>query len=168
MKKYHLTIKSFIPARIDEVWDMAASPKQLVALTPKLYGLFLKENSKIYEGGTIHMGLGIEGFLYQYDWIARIEKVRDHGSSRCFVDVQESGPFSYWRHEHIFEERGGGVMVEDKITYSLPMGFIKSAHPVLNLWVKPSLTFLFRERQRRMRKILDRRKLGWKESYSNV
>jgi ligand-binding SRPBCC domain-containing protein len=37
-----------------------------------------------------------------------------------FTDVQLRGPFLFWKHAHDFEERNGGVMMRDRITYALP------------------------------------------------
>lgn len=39
-----------------------------------------------------------------------------------FVDVQESGPFAAWRHQHRFLPRDSGSTLEDDICYRLPFG----------------------------------------------
>lgn len=38
-----------------------------------------------------------------------------------FADVQLRGPYLLWRHTHEFEEVEGGVIVRDRIDYSLPL-----------------------------------------------
>ncbi len=35
-----------------------------------------------------------------------------------FVDEMRSGPFSHWRHEHVFEPRPEGTLVIDDVTYA--------------------------------------------------
>jgi ligand-binding SRPBCC domain-containing protein len=45
-------------------------------------------------------------------WLARHEALTGLG----FVDWQVSGPMSYWRHEHRFEEVPGGVALLDRVT----------------------------------------------------
>jgi ligand-binding SRPBCC domain-containing protein len=166
LKKFHLSVSCFIPAKIEDVWTLAADPQHLVALTPKFYGLFLKERSQILEGERIRMALGIQQLNLNIEWTALIEKVQALGAKRYFIDLQEKGPFESWRHEHLFEEVRGGVRIEDKVSYSLPMTFLKGVHPALNLWVKPSMIFLFKERQRRMKAILEKKSLGYRESFA--
>ena len=34
-----------------------------------------------------------------------------------FVDEQRRGPFRHWTHEHLLEERDGGTVVRDRVTY---------------------------------------------------
>ena len=43
-----------------------------------------------------------------------------------FVDEQTRGPFASWRHEHRFEERGGGTLMTDVVDYRSPFGPIGS------------------------------------------
>lgn len=52
-------------------------------------------------------------------------KVIEFESDKKFVDVQVKGPFAHWRHDHIFEalEDRRSIM-EDKISFSMPLGFI--------------------------------------------
>lgn len=63
-------------------------------------------------------------------------KVIEFESDKKFVDVQVKGPFAHWRHDHIFEalEDRRSIM-EDKISFSMPLGFISEplfAGQVLN------------------------------------
>jgi ligand-binding SRPBCC domain-containing protein len=39
-----------------------------------------------------------------------------------FVDEQESGPYSYWRHVHEFERKGESTLVRDTVDYAVPLG----------------------------------------------
>lgn len=39
-----------------------------------------------------------------------------------FVDEQTRGPFASWRHEHRFEQRGGGTLMTDVVDYRSPLG----------------------------------------------
>ena len=39
-----------------------------------------------------------------------------------FVDEQESGPYSYWRHVHEFERKGKSTLVRDTVDYAVPLG----------------------------------------------
>ena len=38
-----------------------------------------------------------------------------------FVDQQIKGPYSLWHHTHTFEEKDGGTIIKDNLTYAIPM-----------------------------------------------
>lgn len=54
-------------------------------------------------------------------WVTEITQVKH---KQYFVDEQRVGPYSMWHHEHILEEKDGGVLMTDIITYQPPLGFI--------------------------------------------
>jgi ligand-binding SRPBCC domain-containing protein len=39
-----------------------------------------------------------------------------------FVDEQVRGPFTRWRHEHVFEATAGGTRMVDRIEFDAPLG----------------------------------------------
>lgn len=72
-----------------------------------------------------------------------------------FVDLQESGPFSSWRHEHRFTgDLAGGSWLEDRITYQLPLGVAGSL--LFGRRVERQLDQLFAFRHQQTRSDLDR------------
>lgn len=75
-------------------------------------------------------------------WTARHTECTPRAS---FVDEQESGPFSSWRHTHRFlDARGGRCVLEDDIAYEPPLGVLgRAATPVV---VEPRLRRTFRYR----------------------
>lgn len=87
-----------------------------------------------------------------WSWEAQITEVVE--GSR-FVDVQTAGPFARWEHTHSFEPTAnGGCVLEDHLTYDLPMG-------ALGRWVAGSavardLAAVFAFRHARTRADLDR------------
>jgi ligand-binding SRPBCC domain-containing protein len=58
-----------------------------------------------------------------------------------FVDEQVRGPYRLWVHEHLFEERGGGTVVLDRVRYAVPFDFF--THRYL---VRPDVERIFRYR----------------------
>jgi len=67
---------------------------------------------------------------------------------RGFVDIQEAGPFRAWRHEHRFLDEGPGQSVlEDRITYELPLG--PAGRALAGPRVRTQLQRLFRFRHLR-------------------
>ena len=74
-------------------------------------------------------------------WRTRISKV---DNPKSFTDFQEKGPYQYWEHHHEFIPVDGGVLMKDRVTYSLPLGILgRLAHRML---VKPRLEAIFNYR----------------------
>ena len=48
----------------------------------------------------------------------------DYDRGRSFRDVQLSGPFAEWVHTHSFQPDGGECVLEDRIEYRLPGGWL--------------------------------------------
>jgi ligand-binding SRPBCC domain-containing protein len=102
-------------------------------------------------------------------WVARIEVFEPPppaepplpGPPRCgqppratrFVDVQESGPFAAWRHEHVFGEAGpAATRLTDRVTYRVrfgPLGRLADA-----LFVRRQVEAMFRFRHAATRRAL--------------
>jgi uncharacterized protein (TIGR01777 family) len=75
-----------------------------------------------------------------------------------FVDVQESGPFAFWRHEHRFEPDGEkSTVLDDRVDYELPGPRVvaEAARPL----VDRRIDRLFQFRHARTRHDLERHAL---------
>lgn len=139
-----------IPAGAEEVWDFFSSPHNLFALTPPF--LNLKPTGKpggkdTYEGQILTYKvkplLGIPLF-----WMTEITHV-EH--LKLFVDEQQKGPYSLWRHQHHFKPIEGGIEMTDIVHYRLPLGPLGSlAH---TLFVKAKLKKIFEYRYRRIEEL---------------
>jgi len=98
------------------------------------------ERGGIENGGRLEMRWGTPPFALP--WVAVHEGYEE---GRRFVDVQESGPFSHWVHEHRFEDAGKGrSLLVDRIDYALPLG--KAGDFVLGAYTHRKLLRLFRYR----------------------
>ena len=61
------------------------------------------------------------------------------------MDVQESGPYRSWYHEHAFRADGARTVMEDRVYYAPPMGVLgRIAHALV---IAPMLTRIFQYRQ---------------------
>ena len=76
-------------------------------------------------------------------WRTRIESWNPpHG----FRDIQLKGPYRRWEHTHTLTAVEGGTLVEDEVTYELPLGPLgRLAHGWL---VRPELDRIFAYRRR--------------------
>ena len=64
----------------------------------------------------------------------------------AFSDIQLRGPYRRWEHRHTFTSVPGGTLIEDDVTYSLPLGPLgELAH---RLVVRNQLLEIFRHRGR--------------------
>jgi ligand-binding SRPBCC domain-containing protein len=120
MNIYTLERTQEVTAPLEEVWGFFSNPENLALITPPWLGF------RVISGGgwKIH-----EGMLIKYrvspllgipvTWMTEITEVEE--LSR-FVDVQRTGPYSFWRHEHTFTQKNGAVEVKDFVSYALPLG----------------------------------------------
>jgi len=67
-----------------------------------------------------------------------------------FEDVQISGPFKAWRHQHIIKEHPEGAVLRDEIEYVPPMSFLGAlAAPI---FIVPTIQKMFDYRHEVTRK----------------
>jgi uncharacterized protein (TIGR01777 family) len=77
-------------------------------------------------------------------WLSDIVEVRE---SESFRDVQRTGPFDVFDHQHRFEPKSGGTSVmEDRIRYELPLGGVGDALGHSLARKKLEATFAYRHR----------------------
>jgi ligand-binding SRPBCC domain-containing protein len=55
------------------------------------------------------------------NWVTEITQVKD---KHFFIDEQRLGPYKMWHHQHFFEEKDGGILMTDIITYIPPFGIL--------------------------------------------
>ena len=140
---YSLEVNQYLKISVTEAWDFFSTPGNLAKITPIHMGFKITSGApvKMYPGQIITYKVSpIPGI--QTNWVTEIKHV-DEGS--FFVDEQRFGPYRMWHHEHRFVAQGEGVMVTDRVSYKLPLGFIgRIAH---SLFVKNQLKhiFLYRE-----------------------
>jgi uncharacterized protein len=63
-----------------------------------------------------------------------------------FVDLQLSGPYKLWRHEHRFEICQGGTLISDTINLALPLSFLGRLAYKIKVESDVKEIFAFREK----------------------
>lgn len=149
---HHLKSTQFLPISLEEAWDFFSSPENLQAITPDYLGFEIvnKSGNRMYSGQIIqykvHPILNIP-----LNWVTEITHVEQH---HFFVDEQRFGPYAFWHHQHVFEEKDGGVEMTDILTYKLPFGILgEFAHW---LFVKKQLSGIFQYRFDVLKRRFDR------------
>jgi ligand-binding SRPBCC domain-containing protein len=118
LHRFEATVR--IAAPLDEVWDFFLDPRNLPVITPPWLGLEL--TGKLPP--AMHPGLIITYRVRPFaaialGWVTEITHVVDR---RLFVDVQRSGPYHFWHHQHHFKPVEGGTEMRDIVHYALPLG----------------------------------------------
>src|SRR5918998_1101736 len=134
MSRKSFVKESVIRAAPARVFAFHELPDALARLTPPWERASVLRAASIDEVGSVAI---IETRLFgllPVRWVARHTL---YDPPRAFEDVQESGPFKYWRHRHTVLPHPEGATLRDEIEYEAPLGPLgRLAEPFL---VKPRL-----------------------------
>lgn len=122
MSNYHSLKKSQkLPIGLNAAWNFFSKPDNLKQMTPHNLHFTLAspvESPVIHKGQIIKYKMNTR-FGFSVSWVSEITEVED---KQYFIDEQQSGIFSFWRHQHYFIEIPGGVEMTDILHYKLNKG----------------------------------------------
>jgi uncharacterized protein (TIGR01777 family) len=132
-----LTTSTRVAAPADDLFPFFSKPTNLGLLTPtSMQFQIIGPAPAMSENATVEYRLRVG--LLAIHWRTRIVA---WDPPRSFADVQDSGPYRVWRHEHVFVAQDGLTTMEDRVYYAPPLGALAG---VLNrVFVAPSLRTLF-------------------------
>lgn len=165
MSRHKLESELWVPAALDEVWEISKDPKNLAKLTPAAYGATIECDGPAREGSEVIIHMAPMGVSIPIAWVSLIENFKGEGDLREFTDVQKSGPFKFWKHRHVFEKGVSeitgrshetaarptrnmtpGTWVKDFVEYELPAGALgEVAHKI---FARKNLENLFAYRRK--------------------
>jgi NADH dehydrogenase len=150
MTAHTLRSKLLVPRSVEETFEFFARPENLGRITPDSMGFDLRSGDRDMRSGLeieyrIKPVLGIP-----MTWRSRIE---NYDPPRSFEDIQTAGPYRSWRHRHSFSAVDGGTLVEDEVTYSLPVGLLGNL--ANKLVVRHELEWIFQYREQAISAILE-------------
>ena len=149
MPDHILESRFSLPAPRERVFEFFVTPENLPAITPEWLGLTLLTRGPMAAGTVLEYRIRWLGFPFRWRSL-----IREYDPPYRFVDVQVIGPYARWEHRHMFLEEEGGTVVEDRVTYRLPLGPLgKLAH---RLCVRRQVEAIFAYRQARLRALLSR------------
>lgn len=144
----HVVYSSTFPATSDELFAFHLNPSNLARISPPVPPFRLVDAPSPTSEGDLQvfrLGFGTAGVT----WRARISRL-ERGT--VLEDVQESGPFRRWRHQHQVRTENGGSRLTDVVAFRLiptPVGeFLEF------FLVRPALVAMFAWRHRRTRGLL--------------
>lgn len=143
LKVHHLSRSQFIPISLEEAWPFFSTPRNLEALTPGFlhFRILSEVPDEIYSGLIISYKIAAL-LSIPMTWVTEIKHVVP---LRQFVDEQRLGPFRFWFHEHRFTPVEGGIIMDDRVSYAMPMGLLgEIAHHLL---IKRRLEAIFNYRR---------------------
>src|SRR4051794_31014227 len=119
MKLYRFDSELWLPQRREKVFEFFADARNLETITPEFLSFHVITPSPIrmQPGARIEYRLRVHGLPFRWE-----SEITTWEPPRCFVDEQRRGPYRSWRHEHRFEEHGGGTRCIDEVVYAVPGG----------------------------------------------
>ncbi len=127
-------------APIETVFGFFADARNLARMTPQDLDFRMRTPQPIAmrRGAIIEYALRVRGVPVRWKTL-----ISDWQPGARFVDHQLRGPYEVWRHEHRFTRDGEGTLVEDRVTYGLPLAPLSDvALPM----VRADLARVFRHR----------------------
>ncbi|WP_412063359.1 TIGR01777 family oxidoreductase [Rubrivirga sp. IMCC45206] len=122
------TTRVAVPVPAADLFRWHARPGAFQRLSPPWQPVSLVSHEGIRDGdrAVIRLGVGPAGI----DWVAEhvgYDDVCLTGDGPCqFEDRQVSGPFAAWHHVHRMLPDGDGSVLEDDVTYELPLAPVTS------------------------------------------
>jgi ligand-binding SRPBCC domain-containing protein len=99
------------------VFDFFSLAQNLSLLTPPWLEFKMVEAPELRAGALIHYRLRIHGLPARWT-----TKITEWAPPHRFVDIQLSGPYQLWHHEHVFTAGRDGTTMADTVRYALPFG----------------------------------------------
>ena len=137
---YTLESSQLLPLKLDQAWDFFSSPKNLATITPSHMGFHITSTNvdRMHVGQIITYKIGLVPGI-KTNWVTEITHVKE---GHYFVDEQRFGPYAMWHHEHWFEETNEGVMMYDRVSYKLPLGYFgRLAQPLISKKLKEVFSY---------------------------
>jgi ligand-binding SRPBCC domain-containing protein len=146
--RYELTARTVIEAPIEDVFAFFSRPENLGTITPPRMGFVITDSpDRLEEGALITYRVRLAGLPVR--WRSRIDRWR---AGESFVDVQLSGPYHCWWHEHRFVADGAGrTIMHDRVLYTPPFGILGRLANRLFIANKLRSIFAFRSGAIRLR-----------------
>ncbi len=149
MKNYRFHIEQFIPRSVDQVFAFFSQAENLEHITPPWLRFRIITPVPI----DMHLATCIVYRLKLYgipvNWKTEISAWEPPFR---FVDIQISGPYTLWVHEHRFEQKDHGTMMYDTVVYNFRAGFLR---PLVNrLFVAKRVHRIFAYRRNKIQELL--------------
>ena len=111
---------STVKCTLDELFDFHLDIKNLKSITPLGTKVELINKDFIpHEGGILKIKT-VKNYIPS-TWEVQIAKI---DKPNILIDIALKSPFKYWKHSHIFTQKGNICELKDIVEYELPFGKI--------------------------------------------
>jgi ligand-binding SRPBCC domain-containing protein len=148
LQVFKLTREQSVPRNISEVFEFFSRPENLQVLTPQWLDFkILEAPSELKTGSLIKYRLRWHSIPLRWT-----TEITEWNPPHQFRDVQLSGPYALWDHEHRFVAESGGTRIYDMVSYGLPLGFL--GRLVHSGFVRSDVQSIFDYREEQMRRLM--------------
>lgn len=139
---------SMIRCKVEDLYKFHLDSNNITKITPPNIKVeLLNDDTLTYEGKIVKIKT-TKLFIPTY-WEVEIEKIE---KPNLLVDIALRSPFKYWRHQHIFTQKGDMCELKDIIEYELPFGLLGQIFaPFIELDIKN----MFNYRHQKTKEILE-------------
>jgi hypothetical protein len=138
--RYELRTRTVVNAPVEETFAFFSKAANLGLITPAAMTFSIQgQVPPMTKGAIIDYRIRVGPLPVR--WRTRIT-VWEPG--RRFVDLQESGPYRFWWHEHRFGADGARTVMEDCVYYAPPLGIL--GRVANRLFIVPTLRRIFQYR----------------------
>jgi ligand-binding SRPBCC domain-containing protein len=150
MKKIIQT--SLINCTLEELFEFHLDSQNITKITPSNTKVeLLSEDNPAFEGKIVK--LKTTRMFIPIIWEVKIEKLE---KPNILVDLAIKSPFKYWKHQHVFTQKGNHCELQDIIEFELPFGvFGKIIESFLTFDIKK----MFEYRHQKTKEILENKKI---------
>ncbi len=92
------------------------------------------------KGTLIEYSLRLHGFPIRWR-----SQITGWNPPHSFEDSQIRGPYKIWIHQHLFQSRDGGTIMQDIVEYGVPGSFLEPL--IHSLFVRKDLDRIFEYRE---------------------
>lgn len=140
-----LYFKQELSVSLEDAWAFFSNPANLKEITPAHMDFRVTSS---YHGNHIYAGQIIRYTVkpilgIPLSWCTEITHVEP---LKYFIDEQRFGPYAFWHHQHHFKETDAGVLMEDILTYKVPLGPIGDIMNALMVRREVNEIFSYRKR----------------------
>ena len=146
MKKFEKI--STINCKIEDLFEFHTDMRNLENITPPDTKVDLINKDFVpHEGGVLKIKT-VKSFI-PTTWEVKIDKLQ---KPNLLVDIALKSPFKYWKHSHIFTQKGNICELKDVVEYELPFGMIGN---LFDFFIQNELSKMFDYRHKVTKEILN-------------
>lgn len=148
MKRFEKT--SLISCSLEELFEFHLDSNNIKKITPKDTKVELLSKDFVPAEGKV-LQIKTTKFFIPTFWDVEISLIK---KPTMLVDTAIRSPFDFWRHSHIFTQKGNVCELKDVIEYEMPFGFIGN---IFYTFMENQLDKMFTYRHKQTKMILEKK-----------